>query len=74
MSRRRNQRTVFLAVLAAASFAWMAIYQFDVPAEAIGHLQSLDIGNLQGGDGSVAQVVDAAGDGSEWCSLGARDS
>ena len=36
MSRRRNQRTVFLAILAAASFAWMAIYQFDVPAEEIG--------------------------------------
>ena len=38
MSTRRNRRTAFLALLAAASFAWMAIYQFDVPAEEMAWL------------------------------------
>jgi hypothetical protein len=31
--KRRNRRTAFLAVLATVSFAWAAIYQFDVPPE-----------------------------------------
>ena len=36
MTKRRNQRTAFLSVLAAVSFGWMAVYQFDVPVEDIG--------------------------------------
>ena len=30
MARRRAWRTLLLALLASASFAWTAIYQFDV--------------------------------------------
>ena len=31
MARRRAWRSLFLAILAAAAFAWSAIYHFDVP-------------------------------------------
>ena len=38
LRRNRNRRTVFLGVLATATFAWSAIYQFDVPAAELGWL------------------------------------
>ncbi len=30
MARRRHWRTIFLALVACATFAWSAVYQFDV--------------------------------------------
>ena len=36
--KARNQRTLFLALLATATFVWSAIYKFDVPAEDLAWL------------------------------------
>lgn len=36
--KARNQRTLFLALLATATFVWCAIYKFDVPAEDLAWL------------------------------------
>jgi hypothetical protein len=36
--KARNQRTLFLALLATATFVWSAIYKFDVPPEEMAWL------------------------------------
>jgi membrane protein implicated in regulation of membrane protease activity len=36
--KARNQRTLFLALLATATFVWSAIYKFDVPPEELAWL------------------------------------
>lgn len=36
--KARNQRTVFLALLATATFVWSAIYKFGVPPEEMAWL------------------------------------
>ena len=48
--------------------------ELEMAAQAVGHLQAVDIGNLERGDGAVSEVVDVARNGGEGSALDAGDT